>query len=75
MTNYMRLTIGDKVELWIVGKKICDTTVTRVTKRKVVVSHKTSNYHEQCFRRKDGLDIGPVTHNVYFLKFIAHCDA
>lgn len=68
MLNYNSLEIGDKVELWKTTGKVCDTEVTRITKTKVVVSHKTEHYHEHWFKRNNGSDIGPMTTNVYFLR-------
>ncbi len=73
--NLDNLKIGDKVTLNTL-KNSWKTSVTRITKTKVIVKHEretpisgfTSKANCECwFRKSDGKNVGPTTYNVYFL--------
>lgn len=60
--------VGDKVLCCTVNSEK-ETEVIRVTKTRVVVRNHWNQYtNYQTFRKSDGVDFGPTTHNVYFLK-------
>ena len=69
-----KLKINDKV-LLCHNNNACDciseqTSVTRITKTKVIVKVNRQHTKEQYFRKSDGYDMGPTTTNVYYLRAI-----
>lgn len=65
--NLSNLNVGDAVVLASSGKEQ-KTKVIRKGKKFLSVAHQKATSNYQIFRIKDGMDFGPETKNVYFLK-------